>query len=128
MTDREAMKLALESLEYDTEPDAKYGINVAIEALRDRLAAPEQTHPGYVIGSHWLETAYSRICAGEAEADVLRDYPPFAALAAEVERLTAEIARLREALNTYGQHHNNCAVVLGGYQCTCGFNQQEPPR
>ena len=31
------------------------------------------THPGYVIGSHWLETAYSRICAGEAEADVLRD-------------------------------------------------------
>ena len=22
---------------------------------------------------HWLETAYSRICAGEAEADVLRD-------------------------------------------------------
>jgi hypothetical protein len=37
-------------------------------------AAPEPTHPGYVIGSHWLETAYSRICAGEAEADVLRDY------------------------------------------------------
>ena len=36
-------------------------------------AAPEPTHPGYVIGSHWLETAYSRICAGEAEADVLRD-------------------------------------------------------
>lgn len=31
------------------------------------------THPGYIIGSHWLETAYSRICAGEAEADVLRD-------------------------------------------------------
>jgi hypothetical protein len=37
-------------------------------------AAPEPTHPGYIIGSHWLETAYSRICAGEAEADVLRDY------------------------------------------------------
>ena len=53
-------------------------------------------HPGYVIGAHWLETAYSRICAGEAEADVLQDYPPFAALTAEVERLTAEIARLRE--------------------------------
>ena len=60
-----------------------------IEQLRDR-------HPGYVIGAHWLETAYSRICAGEAEADVLRDYPPFAALTAEIERLTAEIARLRE--------------------------------
>ena len=37
-------------------------------------AAPEPTHPGYVIGSHWLETAYSRVCAGEAEAEVLRDY------------------------------------------------------
>ena len=37
-------------------------------------AAPEPVrHPGYVIGNHWLETAYSRICAGEAEADVLRD-------------------------------------------------------
>ena len=45
------------------------------EALRTHLAAPKQEpkHPGYVIGSHWLETAYSRVCAGEAEADVLRD-------------------------------------------------------
>ncbi len=24
--------------------------------------------------THWLETAYSRICAGEGEANVLRDY------------------------------------------------------
>jgi uncharacterized protein YjiS (DUF1127 family) len=45
----------------------------AITALRTHLAAPPATHPGYVIGNHWLETAYSRICAGEAEADVLRD-------------------------------------------------------
>lgn len=37
------------------------------------LAAEQPKHPGYIIGSHWLETAYSRICAGEAEADVLRD-------------------------------------------------------
>jgi hypothetical protein len=36
--------------------------------------APPATHPGYIIGNHWLETAYSRVCAGEAEADVLRDY------------------------------------------------------
>ena len=40
---------------------------------RPLYAAPPATHPGYVIGSHWLETAYSRVCAGEAEADVLRD-------------------------------------------------------
>ena len=42
-------------------------------AEAEALAAPKQEHPGYVIGSHWLETAYSRVCAGEAEADVLRD-------------------------------------------------------
>lgn len=34
-------------------------------------------HPGYVIGNHWLESAYERICAGEAEDDVLRDYDVF---------------------------------------------------
>jgi hypothetical protein len=35
---------------------------------------PTKRHPGYVIGNHWLESAYERICAGEAEDDVLRDY------------------------------------------------------
>lgn len=40
----------------------------------------------------------------------------------------AEIERLRDALKKYGQHRNDCAVTLGGYQCTCGFNQQEQPR
>lgn len=34
-------------------------------------------HPGYIIGNHWLESAYERICAGEAEDDVLRDYDVF---------------------------------------------------
>jgi hypothetical protein len=36
-------------------------------------AKPEPVHPGYVIGSHWLETAYSRIAAGEVEAEVLTE-------------------------------------------------------
>ena len=45
----------------------------AATILRTALAAEQPKHPGYIIGSHWLETAYSRICAGEAEADVLRD-------------------------------------------------------
>ena len=31
-------------------------------------------HPGYIIGNHWLETAYDRICAGEPESEVLADY------------------------------------------------------
>jgi len=48
-----------------------------VDALEDALAEPpakpEPVHPGYIIGSHWLETAYSRIAAGEAEADVLAE-------------------------------------------------------
>jgi hypothetical protein len=34
----------------------------------------EKRHPGYVIGSHWFETAYERLCAGEAEDAILEDY------------------------------------------------------
>ena len=47
------------------------------QALRAALAEPDATrepeHPGYIIGSHWLETAYSRIAAGEVEAEVLAE-------------------------------------------------------
>jgi hypothetical protein len=42
-------------------------------ALAEPDAKREPVHPGYIIGSHWLETAYSRIAAGEAEADVLAE-------------------------------------------------------
>lgn len=35
-----------------------------------------------------------------------------------------EIQRLREAVTKYGRHLNDCVGMLGGYQCTCGFNQQ----
>ena len=107
MSDREAMKLALEAFRKSGERITLEAITALEKALaapqpepvawlrKDGLrflggiepsdgselplytappsAAPEPTHPGYVIGSHWLETAYSRICAGEAEADVLRD-------------------------------------------------------
>ena len=31
-------------------------------------------HPGYVIGVHWMTAAYARICAGEDEPAVMRDY------------------------------------------------------
>ena len=45
--------------------------SAALAALDAALAEP--VHPGYVIGAHWLETAYSRIAAGEAEAEVLAE-------------------------------------------------------
>jgi hypothetical protein len=47
----------------------------AIREARAALAAPEPVrHPGYVIGNHWLETAYERLCAGESEDAILEDY------------------------------------------------------
>jgi len=45
--------------------------DAALAALDAALAEP--VHPGYIIGSHWLETAYSRIAAGEAEDAVLAE-------------------------------------------------------
>ena len=41
-----------------------------IEVLRWQL----KRHPGYIMGDHWLQAAYTRICAGETEADVMADY------------------------------------------------------
>jgi hypothetical protein len=82
MSDREAMKLALKALEAMQSYAAaeRKGLRIcdeAIEALRAALAAPRPEpvrHPGYVIGSHWFETAYERLCAGEAEDAILEDY------------------------------------------------------
>ena len=83
MTDKDNITLPREVVQEALEALAKTPCNSvyeqdctpcnAEEALRKALAAEQPKHPGYVIGSHWLETAYSRVCAGEAEADVLRD-------------------------------------------------------
>ena len=72
LADFEALRkpLAAPRLEVTVDPRLTSEEAAAISAA---LAAEQPKHPGYVIGSHWLETAYSRICAGEAEADVLRD-------------------------------------------------------
>ena len=53
------------------------GASVQPSAIADECPAcgrSTKRHPGYVIGNHWLESAYERICAGEAEDDVLADY------------------------------------------------------
>ena len=48
------------------------GVLQDIEALRRDAEQPR--HPGYIIGNHWFETAYERLCAGEAEDAILEDY------------------------------------------------------
>ncbi len=70
---RELAEKALEAFYYAERNHEGGFYGDSITALRAALAAEQPKHPGYIIGSHWLETAYSRICAGEAEADVLRD-------------------------------------------------------
>ena len=73
------------SIDYDAIMDKDYDeiqrLREFIEGLPDGIdgccpscGRSTKRHPGYVIGNHWLESAYERICAGEAEDDVLRDY------------------------------------------------------
>jgi hypothetical protein len=42
-------------------------------AIRARGEEPKR-HPGYIMGEHWLQAAYTRICTGETEAEVMSDY------------------------------------------------------
>jgi NADPH-dependent ferric siderophore reductase len=67
----------------------------------------------------WNKNADEMIASG--------DYSQYPALR-HVLKALRENERLRDALKKYGQHRNDCAVTLGGYQCTCGFNQQEQPK
>jgi hypothetical protein len=38
------------------------------------LVIAAQRHPGYIIGDHWLQAAYTRVCTGEDVRDVMADY------------------------------------------------------
>ena len=69
------MELAQQMKPLDADMAAILHANLDSLYIEDEpAAAPEPVrHPGYIIGNHWLETAYSRVCAGEAEAEVLRD-------------------------------------------------------
>ena len=121
MSDREAMKEALRLLTKQESGDLRWQVTDACDILRAHLAAPclevtvdprltpdeaaaissalaaeQPKHPGYILGSHWLETAYGRVCAGEAEAEVLRDCGW--ERAGDADALRRENERLREAL------------------------------
>jgi hypothetical protein len=51
-----------------------YNTAEAIAAdIRARGEQPKR-HPGYIVGDHWLQAAYTRICTGETEAEVMADY------------------------------------------------------
>ena len=53
------------------------GADWGTEAHFQRFAAlviAAQRHPGYIMGEHWLQAAYTRICTNETEAEVMADY------------------------------------------------------
>jgi hypothetical protein len=45
----------------------------AVAAIRARGEEPKR-HPGYIIGDHWLQAAYTRVCTGEDIRVVMEDY------------------------------------------------------
>jgi hypothetical protein len=47
--------------------------NDCADAIRARGEEPKR-HPGYIMGDHWLQAAYTRICTGETEDEVMTDY------------------------------------------------------
>jgi hypothetical protein len=42
-------------------------------AIRAKGEEPMR-HPGYIIGDHWLQAAYTRVCTGEDIRQVMEDY------------------------------------------------------
>jgi len=38
------------------------------------LVIAAQRHPGYIMGDHWLQAAYTRVCTGEDVRDVMAEY------------------------------------------------------
>ena len=115
---RDALDAAL------AEPDAICSVKdneAALERVANRVkpgqvkgllpepdATREPVHPGYIIGSHWLETAYSRIAAGEAEADVLAEVlgeRGWAKREPATEKQVAEVFKLSGAV--YWGHYRN---------------------
>ena len=57
--------------------DMEAGAYNAAEAIaadiRARGEEPKR-HPGYIIGDHWLQAAYTRVCTGEDIRVVMEDY------------------------------------------------------
>ena len=53
--------------------EEKYEAQACAYDIRARSEEPKR-HPGYIVGDHWLQAAYTRICTGETEDEVMTDY------------------------------------------------------
>jgi hypothetical protein len=62
---------------FSTDPDDVWITDGYWAEELERFAAlviAAQRHPGYIMGDHWLQAAYTRVCTGETEAEVMADY------------------------------------------------------
>jgi hypothetical protein len=126
MSDRELLTECLEALTHDAAQRTFAGgvrmSQLAIK-LRAHLAAPSEDIEALRRENERLQNLlYDQM----GEMFALRAAEQMRKQIAELKH--AENERLREALKKYGRHLDDCALTLGGYQCTCGFNQQEVPR
>lgn len=76
--EREACALVLDKVIehlyiYNYDGDASTELRKCAKAIRARGEEPKR-HPGYIIGDHWLQAAYTRVCTGETEDEVMTDY------------------------------------------------------
>ena len=70
--EREACAKVCDSI--DTYGDrCEYWTEKAAKLIRSRGEQPKR-HPGYIMGDHWLQAAYTRICTGEDVRDVMAEY------------------------------------------------------
>ena len=70
--EREACAQVCDSI--DTYGDrCEYWTEKAAKLIRSRGEQPKR-HPGYIMGDHWLQAAYTRICTGEDVRDVMAEY------------------------------------------------------
>ena len=72
--EREACALVCEKEYGDSIDDAeRYTSRSCATAIRARGEEPKR-HPGYIVGDHWLQAAYTRVCTGEDIRQVMEDY------------------------------------------------------
>jgi hypothetical protein len=73
--------------------DLEHTISELEAELAEAKLRDGTSHPGYIIGVHWMTAAYGRICAGEDEQQVMSDYGYRRSFAGAIERTAEALAR-----------------------------------
>jgi hypothetical protein len=95
------------------------GFSEALRGTESKLR-DGTSHPGYVIGVHWMTTAYDRICAGEPEEQVMSDYGYRLSFAGAIERAAVQYVKACPTCKGDGLGGEPPdAAGVGGYITSC---------